>query len=219
MKPFGLQPHAWVMTRVLRFIAYRTVKWRFFHIRAYGQEHIPASGAAVVVSNHLSFSDPPILWATARRNIVMIAMKELWRSPAVFVMVLLGHIPIDRGNIASARKARKRMLDVVEAGGLLGGYPEGKISADGTQLPFKPGLFEVARTANVPVIPSGIAGSNGLLPLGKWLPNRQRRVVIVYGAPLYPGDYETRKDLIRASEWTVAACHSEALHRLTNSYV
>jgi 1-acyl-sn-glycerol-3-phosphate acyltransferase len=214
MKPVGLQPHAWAITRALRGFAHRIAKWRWFHVSAYGRENIPAKGGAVVISNHISFGDPPILWATATRNMVIIAMKELWRTPMFLIMILLGHIPIDRGNSKSATKARQRMLRVVKARGLLGGYPEGKISKDGTQLPFKSGLFDVAREANVPVIPAGIAGSNELWPLGSKRIHRKRHAVMVYGTALNPADYATRGEFIRAGELAVAACVTEARARL-----
>lgn len=217
MKPIGLQPHAWAITRMMRSFMHRIAKWRWFHVSAYGREHIPKKGGAVVISNHISYSDPFIFWATVTRNMVIIAMKELWRSPMVLIMILLGHIPIDRGNAKSAKKARLRMRRVVKAGGLLGGYPEGKISKDGTQLPFKSGLFDVALEANVPIIPVGIAGSDDLWPLGSKRINRKRHVVIVYGAPLNPADYSSREALIKAGEKAVSAYGAVARAKLANS--
>ena len=211
MKPRGLQPQAWVTTRVLRTFLRRLAKWRMFHISVVDPYHaVPEKGGAVIIANHLSYSDPPIIWACIKRIVVTIAMKELWRSPMVVIMVALGHIPIDRGNPKSAVKARKRMIKVVRAGGLLLGFPEGKISKTGEQLPFKSGLFDTAIEAKVPVIPVGIAGSNDLWPIGSKHIHRKRHVVVAFGQPLYRSDYPSREAFIEAGETAVAKLSEEA---------
>ena len=211
MKPRGLQPQAWVTTRVLRTFLRRLASWRMFHVSVVDPYHaVPKKGGAVIIANHLSYSDPPIIWACMKRNVVAIAMKELWRSPMVVIMVMLGHIPIDRGNTKSAAKARKRMKDVVHANGLLLGFPEGKISKTGEQLPFKSGLFDTAIEAKVPVIPVGIAGSNDLWPIGSKRIHRKRHVVVAFGQPLYRSDYPSREAFIEAGEAAVAELSEQA---------
>ncbi len=75
MKPRGLQPQAWALTRILRLFLRRLAKWRLFHVIVSGKEHVPQKDGAVIFGNHLSFGDPPVVWACLDRNVVAIAMK------------------------------------------------------------------------------------------------------------------------------------------------
>lgn len=191
MKPPGLLPHAWLLTRVLRMFLRTLAQWRLFHVSVYGAEFIPKTGAGIIVSNHLSFADPVIAWAAVSRTMIAVAMKELWRTPLFLVMVLLGHIPIDRMSPRSAAKTLQRMMAVVDAGGLLLIYPEGKISPTGELLKFKRGALDIAWKSGAVIIPSGIAGSNQLWPLGSKRLDRSRHVVLCYGPAVHPRDYGT----------------------------
>lgn len=214
-KPAGLRLHVCAATLVLRTFLRQLARWRLFHVRVYGARHVPPTGGAVVISNHLSFADPPIIWASVNRPMVAVAARELWRIVFIVpVLWLLQCIQVDRGNTESAKKVRQAMKAVVESGGLLLVFPEGKISRDGTLLPFKGGPFDTAQAAKVPVVPAGIAGTAELWPFGSKRLYRRRHVVLVFGQPLDPADYSDRDQFIRDCRDAVAALCLEAQGKL-----
>ncbi|HRC28225.1 MAG TPA: lysophospholipid acyltransferase family protein [Candidatus Saccharimonas sp.] len=212
-RPRGLQPQAWFVTRIGRPLLRLSAKWRIFHVSVYGRRHIPTRGAAIIACNHQSFADPVVVWGSVSRNLVAVAMKELWRTPLVLLMWLLGHIPIDRGNRTSGAKTRQRMTRVVRAGGLLLIFPEGKCSRDGKRLPLKPGATDIAWETGVPVIPAGIAGTNAVWPLGRRRLNRDEHVVLVYGEPLSPNAFHSANEMKDALAERIDQLMAEAQRR------
>lgn len=193
--PRGLRPQAWFVTRIGRPLLRLLAKWRIFHVSVHGREHIPVHGAAIIACNHQSFADPVVVWGSVSRNLVVVAMKELWHTPLVLLMWLLGHIPIDRGNRTSGAKTRQRMTRVIRAGGLLLIFPEGKCSRDGQRLPLRPGATDIAWETRAPVIPAGIAGTSAVWPLGRRRLNRDEHVVLVYGDPLSPDAFHSANEM------------------------
>lgn len=216
-KPRGLQPHAWAITRVLRLILRIIVRWRLFHVTALGRNHIPSRGAGIIACNHLSLADPVVVWGSVPRNLVAVAMKELWRTPLVLIMWLLGHIAVDRGNRESGAKVREKMKRVLTNHGLLLIFPEGKCSRDGVQLPFKRGVVDIAIETNTLIIPAGIAGSNEVWPLGRHLPwHRRKQIAVVYGEPLDPMDFASAQEMLQVLEQSVARLTVQALLLITS---
>ncbi len=210
MKPRGLQPHAWLLTRVLRQFLRKLVSWKLFHVRVIGKDHIPPHGAAIIACNHLSFADPVVAWGAVPRNLVAVAMKELWRTPLVFLLWLLGHIPVDRKSRDSGARVRRAMKRVIDWGGLVLIFPEGKCSRDGTLQAFKSGAADVAFETGTPLIPAAVVGTERLWPLGTHAIDRRQEVVIVFGAPLYPEEFASAEDLNYALRATVVVLQAVA---------
>lgn len=208
-KPRGLQPHAWLLTRLFRKILRTSVKWRIANVRAIGLENIPRHGAGIIACNHQSFADPPVIWGSVPRNLVAVAMKELWRTPLAPVMWLLGHIPIDRGNAASAAKTRHRMERVVTNGGLVLIFPEGKMTRTGELLPFKHGATDIAWKTQTAIIPAGIAGASLAWPIGGKIARREP-IVVCYGTPLLPADFASSEELMTAMRASIVTLMAQA---------
>src|SRR5438034_2910461 len=112
-----------VLTPILRF---------FFKVRIEGSEHIPAAGAAILASNHVSFSDSIFLPMVLRRRLTFVAKAEYFedRKTAWFFRTM-GQIPIKRGGGPASARALAAATEVLQAGGLFGIYPEGTRSPDG----------------------------------------------------------------------------------------
>jgi 1-acyl-sn-glycerol-3-phosphate acyltransferase len=140
---------------LLRFIAFvltRTV----YRFRIQGDTNIPATGAAIVVCNHVSFVDPVLLMAASPRPIRFLMDARIFRTPGLGTFFRLAKaIPIaSRNDDPAAYEAAFAAADQVLAeGDLLGIFPEGGITSDGTLKPFKGGIMRILEQRPVPVIP------------------------------------------------------------------
>src|SRR5688572_14617841 len=133
-----------MMTRWLRRFLRMIVFFRIAKSIVKGRHHIPLTGPVVIACNHISILDPIYLWGALRRNGVAVAMAELWRIVIVgWVMRLMGHIPIRRKDSASAAQMIAASIGVLNHGGLLIIYPEGKCSETGELLPLKDGVGQI----------------------------------------------------------------------------
>ena len=154
-----------------------------------GVENVPSSGAAILASNHLSFSDSIFLPLQCPRPVVFLAKSEYftgrglkgWLVKTFFKAT--GQLPIDRSGGKASEAALNTGLGVLEQGQLLGIYPEGTRSPDGKLYRGRTGIARMVLEAKVPVIPVAMIDTEKVQPIGKRLP-RVRRVGIVYGKPL-----------------------------------
>ena len=125
-----------VLTPILRF---------FFQVRLEGGEHIPDTGAAILASNHVSFSDSIFLPMVLRRRITFVAKAEYFDDPkTAWFFRAVGQIPIRREGGSASAGALAAATDVLRAGDLFGIYPEGTRSPDGRLYKGKTGLARLA---------------------------------------------------------------------------
>ncbi|MGY3317649.1 lysophospholipid acyltransferase family protein [Arthrobacter sp. TE12232] len=154
-----------------------------------GLDNVPAEGAAILASNHLSFSDSIFMPVMVPRPVVFLAKSEYFtgtgikgRLTAAFFR-LTNQLPMDRsGGVASAQSLDAGM-DVLKNGSLLGIYPEGTRSPDARLYRGKVGVARLALQARVPVIPVAMIGTDKVQPIGKRVPNI-RRIGMIFGEPL-----------------------------------
>jgi 1-acyl-sn-glycerol-3-phosphate acyltransferase len=155
-----------------------------------GLEHIPADGAAILASNHLSACDSLFLPVVAPREITFWAKREYFagdglkgRAMAAF-MRGIRQIPVDRGNGRAAMTALDIALAVLKDGGLFGVYPEGTRSPDGRLYRGHTGIARMVLQANVPVIPVAMIGTDKVQPIGAPAPKLGHTIGVRVGAPL-----------------------------------
>ena len=154
-----------------------------------GLDNVPAEGAAILASNHLSFSDSIFMPVMVPRPVVFLAKSEYFtgtgikgRLTAAFFR-LTNQLPMDRSGGAASAQSLDAGMGVLKNGSLLGIYPEGTRSPDARLYRGKVGVARLALQARVPVIPVAMIGTDKVQPIGKRVPNI-RRIGIIFGEPL-----------------------------------
>ena len=143
----------WTMTSALRAALWVIARWTVT-----GREQVPAEGAFMVVSNHLSNADPPILAAgIARRRIRFMAKVELFKFPLGAIIRLYGAFPVRRfdADVAALLNADR----ILKHGGVLGMFPEGHRSRTGYVGKPHPGTALIALRSGTTVLPCAIIGT------------------------------------------------------------
>lgn len=176
--------------------------------RARGMERL-APGGGLLLVNHQSVLDPTLVGLPLARPISFLARDSLFRVPVLGPFMRLVYVmPINReaAGTESLREAIRRMRH----GFLVGIFPEGTRTADGSVGTFKPGFVAMVRRAGVPVYPVGIAGAFDAWPRdGRWL--RPRPIRVVFGEAFAEGELKGDPERIATvARERIAACVAEA---------
>jgi 1-acyl-sn-glycerol-3-phosphate acyltransferase len=140
---------------LLRFIAF-VVTRSVYRLRISGEQHLPIRGAAVIACNHVSYVDAIVLMAASPRPIRFVMDHHIFATPVLGWLFKLGKaIPIapQKDDPVVYERAINEAAQVLEAGDLLGIFPEGGITRDGTLQPFKGGLMKILERCRAPVLP------------------------------------------------------------------
>ncbi|CAB4545301.1 MAG: 1-acyl-sn-glycerol-3-phosphate acyltransferase [Actinobacteria bacterium] len=154
-----------------------------------GMENIPAHGAVILASNHLSFSDSIFLPLQSRRPVVFLAKSEYFTGRGLkgaltrWFFKATGQLPIDRSGGKASEASLNTGLSVLAQGQVLGIYPEGTRSPDGRLFRGRTGIARMALESKVPVIPVAMIDTEKVQPIGRRFP-RIRRIGIIVGEPL-----------------------------------
>ena len=127
----------------------------FFRIKVKGKNNLPDEGPVILMSNHISAYDPPLLVAIFSRPVRFMAKKELFENPFMrFVLFLADAFPVDRSknDITAVKKA----LSVLKDQEVLGLFPEGTRRAEGKLGNPKLGSVMLAIKSGAPIVPIGI---------------------------------------------------------------
>jgi 1-acyl-sn-glycerol-3-phosphate acyltransferase len=172
------------------------------HVR--GKEHMQRGTTYVVMSNHQSHYDVPVLFHVLGANLRMISKVELFRIPIFGEAIRqAGFIEIDRSNRARAVESLRVAKAKLASGVHVWIAPEGTRSASGALLPFKKGGFNVALEAGLPILPISIQGTREALQAKSLRTLRGARVQVTLAPPLEPtayahGDLKTRREALMA---------------------
>ncbi|OYU98475.1 MAG: hypothetical protein CFE45_16345 [Burkholderiales bacterium PBB5] len=193
----GLYIFLLVPEYLLRFVAFLLSRC-IYRFRVQGDEHLPTTGAAIVVCNHVSYVDAILLMAASPRPIRFVMDHRIFRVPVLGTLFKLAKaIPIaPQADDPAAYAAAFAAADQVLADGdLLGIFPEGAITRDGQLQPFKAGVMKILQRRPVPVVPVALRdlwgsyfsrierGTAMVRPFRRGLFNR---VGLVAGAPMAP---------------------------------
>ena len=178
----------------LKFVAVGPIVKLVFRPRAEGTGQIPATGAAIIASNHLSASDWIFMPLSLRRRVTFLAKAEYFTGSGLkgFAQRAFfggsGQVPIDRTNASAAEDAIRTGIRILERGQLLGIYPEGTRSPDGRLFRGKTGIARMTLETGAPVVPVAMVYEPRTvrLPgkLGRLLSKNLVRVTVRFGEPL-----------------------------------
>jgi len=180
----------WVLKAILTPLLYG-----LFKVKTEGKDGVPANGAAILASNHLSFSDSIFLPLVLRRRITFVAKAEYFeqRKTAWFFRAV-GQIPIKRGGGSASQRALDSAMEVLEDGGLFGIYPEGTRSPDGKLYKGHTGVARLALKSGAPVIAVAMVGTREAQPIGQVKPNFFSPIGVKFSKPMYFDKYKDRAD-------------------------
>ena len=168
-----------------------------FRLEVHGREQVPAAGPLLLVSNHVSLLDPPIVGGASPRDLHFMAKEELFGIPLLgWLIRRLNARPVKRDG--SDGRALKTALRLLREGRALLVFPEGTRGVEGRLGEGKPGAGMLAVMSGAPVVPVHVSGSGRALPAGRVVP-RPAKVRVRFGPPLHfkAAGAEERKERYR----------------------
>lgn len=199
----------------INLLWYHLFKWAvvspmlglYFRGRVYGADQVPKSGGLVVVANHASDFDPPLLSAALRRPVSYMAKEELFEVPVLSQAIrLYGAYPVKRGS--ADRSAIRAALKQIDQGWAVGIFLQGTRTPDSRISDPKIGAALIAAKAQVPLLPVSLWGTHRIFKKGSAIP-RSVPLTIRIGAPIAPPSSTDRSGL----EAVTTRCATE-IHRL-----
>jgi 1-acyl-sn-glycerol-3-phosphate acyltransferase len=198
---------AWYALMRVAAIAFSLV---YFRIRCHGRHNVPKTGGVLILANHQSHLDPPMVGMVIPRRVNYVARDTLFKNPIFAALInSLDAIPIDREGLGiSGLKETMRRL---KRGEMVLLFPEGTRSPDGEVHALKPGFSALVQRTGVPVLPVGIDGAFDAWPRRAKAP-RPGPIHIVIGEPIRAETAKSLDDraLVELVERRIRQCHSRA---------
>ncbi|GHB17002.1 MFS transporter [Salinicola rhizosphaerae] len=173
-----------------------------YRLRCRGRHHVPATGPALVVCNHVSFMDALVLGGACPRPLRFMMDRPIYENPWIhWFFRIAGAIPVDsdRRDPGGVRRALEEVSRALRNGEVVMIFPEGRLTPDGEVQAFRRGLDLVLARDPVPVVPAALAGLWGSWTsnkdgkaLTKWPRRLRARVLLVFGEPIPAGDSPRR---------------------------
>jgi 1-acyl-sn-glycerol-3-phosphate acyltransferase len=190
-EPYFMPMFLW---RLIRFVV-RTIFAIILDVHVVGRQHVPGAGQLIIASNHLSWTDVPLIPAFLKRRVVYMAKEEAFRARGGWLVRFLGAFPVKRGE--ADRQSLRAAEEQLKAGRILSIFPEGTRSKKHTLGQAHAGMGMIALRSGAPVLPVAIYGSENALK--KFRP----RVTITFGEPMVltpRGKKITREDIDQSTE-------------------
>jgi 1-acyl-sn-glycerol-3-phosphate acyltransferase len=153
-----------------------------------GAEHLPESGPAIVVANHVSFFDSVALMFELPRPVAFVGKAEYTDNPVTrWLFCGAGMIPVRRQDPRDLPHVFREVAEVLARGEVIGVFPEGTRTRDGRLHRGHVGAAHLALTTGAPIVPAGIVGTDKVLPTGARVVRPFQHVTIRLGEPIAGG--------------------------------
>jgi 1-acyl-sn-glycerol-3-phosphate acyltransferase len=181
----------------VRPVAYALIEAVFRLVFTYdclGEEHVPATGPAVVAANHPSYLDPILLSLQVKRPIRFMAYEPLFKVPLLSTILrVFGAFPVDT-RPGKGREAYARAKTLVEGGHVVGIFPEGRRSRTGwMESSLREGAARLAWETGAPLVPATITGACRAWPYFRALPT-PARVRVKFHEPIDPRPFRAQPE-------------------------
>ncbi len=199
---------------VASLMLYHAFKWSvvspvlhgYLRGRIYGAENVPKEGPLVVVSNHASDFDPPIVSCSLRRPVAFMAKEELFKIPVLKQGIeLYGAYPVKRGS--ADRSAIRAAINCLTEGWAVGLFLQGTRTTDARITEPKLGAALIAAKAKVPLLPVSLWGTQGIFVKGSPVPHSVPVTVRIGEAIAFPTSTK-REELEAVTQQCAAAIHT-----------
>jgi len=171
-------------------LALRNLWGLLYRTEWHGLQYVPKEGPVLVVCNHTSFLDPPLLGAIKEREFHFLARETLLSNAvARWLLPRLNTIPVDRDGGKDA-KAVSKVLKVLAKGEAVVVYPEGTRSHDGKIQPAKAGIGLLACRSKATILPMRIFGAYDIFSRHHKVPKIRGKLDVVFGPPLTPAQFD-----------------------------
>lgn len=184
-----------IPNKVLKGLAWIMLKanpgWR---CTVKGADPQKVSRPTIVVANHQSFLDLPLLYLLPW-TMKWVAKKDLFSIPVFgWIIYMTGQIAIDRRSMSSAQKIDK-LVEPIQQGipGMI--FPEGTRTQTGDLKTFKNGAFKLAKRYNFNILPVVLEGGYGAMPSGSWKLNSRQHFKVSVLEPIAPDCFESVEEL------------------------
>lgn len=206
-----------------------------FRLQPVNVDVVPRGGSAIILSNHTSLFDPIWLYAMLRRPVHFAATEDLFRQPFLARLIRwFGAFP-KRKNTPSDVGALRTIFALIKSDCLVGIYPEGVRTWDGTTGPIIPAIARLIRKLRVPVYTCRAVGAYFAIP--RWarywrriavrgefaklyepgeIPEDERRILEDIAAAIRTPDYDLEIDMSGARQRGLAVNVTKVLYRCPN---
>lgn len=166
-----------------------------------GIENLP-EGHCVVVANHASYVDGPLLRAFLPPRFSFVIKGEMRNIPVVhFLLRRSGSRFVERFTAAGSSRDARKIVKAAQGGQSLAFFPEGTFLQQAGVGRFRAGAFVAATKGEMPVVPVAIGGTRCMMPSGRFLPRRCRLTINIL-PPIPPQDpaFEDHRELARTAK-------------------
>ncbi|MDR2117038.1 MAG: 1-acyl-sn-glycerol-3-phosphate acyltransferase [Planctomycetaceae bacterium] len=165
----------------------------FYGVRFYGRNNMPNDGGVVVVSNHQSYFDPPLIAAGLRRQLNFLARKSLFRLKFLAWLIdMLDAIPLETEGIGF--EGIKESLKRLRNGEMVLVFPEGARTWEGEIAPFLPGSLILAQRSKATILPTALTGCYEAWSRTKKFPRLWGKIRVIYGKPIPYSEFKDLKE-------------------------
>lgn len=192
---YPFDKHRQIPNKFLKILAWLVLEMiPTWHFEIKGADKRKINKPTMVVANHQSFLDIPLLYLLPW-TMKWVTKKSLLRIPVLgWLTAMSGHLPIDRASLRSFQEMNA-LVEPIQQGipGLI--FPEGTRSPDGKLKPFKNGAFALAKKYNFQVLPVVLKGGHEAMPRGSWRFSFNKKFEITVLEPVDPSAFEDSESL------------------------
>ncbi len=177
-----------------------------------GRELVPVGESCIFMSNHVSNLDPPVLLPVLPGRSSVLLKKSLTGLPVLGkAMRMAQFVPVERGHkVESAKASIAAAAQALRSGLHILVFAEGTRSKDGRLAAFKKGPFFLAADTGAPIVPMAISGTERMMHKGS-VAVKGGVARVEFLAPIRPGDYASREEMMAAVHNAIAAVLPEEM--------